>query len=391
MKIKHHIHRHVGTHHINTWEKFLLVFLIVFSGVFSMGYAVSAYPEIFKTEIAVLKTENVKPEEPVVISFSVPVFAKNYDSGIIINPAQDYELRWQNSGKELVILPSGFWQSGTRYEITFPPAKNIMLSSVPARTVSFSTPKYPEVISVIPGDGEPNVSLDIEDPIVVNLKNSASDFFLKFTLNSEEENVSVENNVKKTQFKLLPKDGTEYQTRYNLKIYARYAKNKQGEYKKIHESAFTTAPPPNIVWDKDYKIRLEQARKYTPARIKDGRYIDINLSAQVMSIFEGGKLLDSFMVSSGKRGMDTPKGTTQIYNKFPRAYSREYGLFMPYWMAIAPSGKYGLHELPEWPGGYKEGAAHLGIPVSHGCVRMGVGTAERVYNFAEVGTPVIIY
>jgi lipoprotein-anchoring transpeptidase ErfK/SrfK len=97
------------------------------------------------------------------------------------------------------------------------------------------------------------------------------------------------------------------------------------------------------------------------------------------------------MISSGKRGMDTPKGSFQIRNKFPRAWSKKYGLFMPYWMAIVPSGQFGIHELPEWPGGYKEGQNHLGTPVSHGCVRLGVGPAKIVYDWAEIGTAVIVH
>jgi lipoprotein-anchoring transpeptidase ErfK/SrfK len=64
---------------------------------------------------------------------------------------------------------------------------------------------------------------------------------------------------------------------------------------------------------------------------------------------------------------------------------------MPYWMAIVPGGKFGIHELPEWPGGYKEGANHLGTPVSHGCVRLGVGPAQTVYNWADIGTPVVVH
>jgi lipoprotein-anchoring transpeptidase ErfK/SrfK len=55
------------------------------------------------------------------------------------------------------------------------------------------------------------------------------------------------------------------------------------------------------------------------------------------------------------------------------------------------TGSFGLHELPIWPNGYREGQDHLGIPVSHGCIRLGVGPAQFLYNWAEVGTPVIIY
>jgi lipoprotein-anchoring transpeptidase ErfK/SrfK len=122
-----------------------------------------------------------------------------------------------------------------------------------------------------------------------------------------------------------------------------------------------------------------------------GKYIDINLKSQIMTIFENGKLLDAYLVSTGKRGMETKQGQFAVHNKFPRAWSKKYGLYMPYWMAMVPSGEFGIHELPEWPGGYKEGQNHLGIPVSHGCIRLGVGPAERVYNWAELKTPVLIH
>jgi lipoprotein-anchoring transpeptidase ErfK/SrfK len=29
--------------------------------------------------------------------------------------------------------------------------------------------------------------------------------------------------------------------------------------------------------------------------------------------------------------------------------------------------------------------------VSHGCIRLGIGPAETLYNWTEVGTPVYIY
>ncbi len=126
------------------------------------------------------------------------------------------------------------------------------------------------------------------------------------------------------------------------------------------------------------------------AKFKEGRYVDINLSKQVLSIFENGSNQGNFRISSGKRGMNTPTGTFNIMNKRKRAWSNKYKLFMPYWMQFTNQG-HGLHELPEWPSGYKEGANHLGVPVSHGCVRLGVGSAETVFHFVEVGTPIYIH
>jgi len=117
--------------------------------------------------------------------------------------------------------------------------------------------------------------------------------------------------------------------------------------------------------------------------------IVIDISEQNLKAYEGDKIFLDTKVSTGRIGMPTPLGNFNILSKNPRAWSSKYGLYMPYWMAFTTKG-HGLHELPEWPGGYKEGANHLGVRVSHGCVRLGIGPAKQLYDWAEIGTPVII-
>lgn len=120
------------------------------------------------------------------------------------------------------------------------------------------------------------------------------------------------------------------------------------------------------------------------------KWIQIDLSEQKMYLYEDKKIIDEFLVSSGKSGMETPIGEFMVYGKKDRAWSKMAGLWMPLWMMIEPRKGIGIHELPEWPNGYKEGADHLGTAVSHGCIRLGVGPAEIVYNWAEIGTRVEI-
>jgi hypothetical protein len=151
------------------------------------------------------------------------------------------------------------------------------------------------------------------------------------------------------------------------------------------------APVPPVVRDKDPKKRLDEARIFAKPQILEGKYIDVSLAHQNMVLFENGEFVDAYLISSGKRGMETPTGTYYTQNKVPRAWSRAYGLYMPNWMALVSSGSIGIHELPEWPGGYKEGANHLGTPVSHGCIRLGEGAAKRVYDWADLGTTVIVH
>lgn len=117
--------------------------------------------------------------------------------------------------------------------------------------------------------------------------------------------------------------------------------------------------------------------------------IRIDRQNQLLSYFAGDVRLGLFPVSTGKPGWETPRGEFAVIEKHPRRWSHLASLWMPYWLMFDARG-YGIHELPEWPGGYKEGQDHLGTPVSHGCVRLGVGPAEELYNFAEMGTKVYV-
>jgi len=122
---------------------------------------------------------------------------------------------------------------------------------------------------------------------------------------------------------------------------------------------------------------------------KLAKKITIDLSDQILTATLAGIPLAAWPVSTGKPGYATPTGNYQINNKVERAWSKTYGLWMPYWMSFI-GYQYGIHELPEWPGGIKEGVNHLGIPVSHGCVRLGIGPAAWLYNWAEIGTQVYV-
>lgn len=115
----------------------------------------------------------------------------------------------------------------------------------------------------------------------------------------------------------------------------------------------------------------------------------VNLKKQVMERRLDNIQFDSYKVSTGKPGMTTPVGTFKVLQKNPRAWSSSAKLWMPYWMHFSGRG-HGIHELPEWPSGKKEGESHLGKPVSHGCVRLGVGAAKKIYDWSPVGTPVIV-
>lgn len=125
--------------------------------------------------------------------------------------------------------------------------------------------------------------------------------------------------------------------------------------------------------------------------VKIPQRIAINLKAQKLFYLVNDIEIKQFTISSGKASTPTPKGEFKIVSKYKKAWSRTYGLWMPFWMSINKSGSLGIHELPIWPGGYREGRAHLGTPVSHGCVRLGIGPAEYLFDRVASGTRVTIY
>jgi lipoprotein-anchoring transpeptidase ErfK/SrfK len=129
-----------------------------------------------------------------------------------------------------------------------------------------------------------------------------------------------------------------------------------------------------------------------PGRFK-GKYIEVVLSQQKMYIFIGKKLINIFLISSGRMGMNTPAGRYKILWKTTWAKCKDsdeyYSCFMPYSMFFTNEG-HAIHELPIIDG-WREGSWHLGVPVSHGCIRLGIGPAAWMYNWTPIGTPVIIH
>lgn len=128
------------------------------------------------------------------------------------------------------------------------------------------------------------------------------------------------------------------------------------------------------------------------------KYIEIDIRQQTMYLWEGGNNIATHRVSTGLY-YPTPPGTYHILNKAPNAYSDIYHVWMPYWMAFYLDPKVnaylGIHELPYWVTGdgqeIRRPRNFIGSPHTGGCVSLDLGEAKLVYDWAEVGMPVIVY
>jgi lipoprotein-anchoring transpeptidase ErfK/SrfK len=116
--------------------------------------------------------------------------------------------------------------------------------------------------------------------------------------------------------------------------------------------------------------------------------IEVSLSEQRLYMKEGDRIVGSFLISSGK-WTPTPKGEWRIWTKLRytrmKGGSKSLGTFydlpnVPYTMYYNQG--YGIH------GAYWH--SNFGQPMSHGCINMKPEEAGIVYNWASVGTRVII-
>jgi LysM repeat protein len=115
----------------------------------------------------------------------------------------------------------------------------------------------------------------------------------------------------------------------------------------------------------------------------DGKRFVIDLSEQRLYAYEGDTMVRTTLVSTGLPGTPTVTGTYYIYLRYPSQHMRGPGYDLPGVPYVQYFYKgYGLH------GTYWHN--NFGQPMSHGCVNMPTAEAEWAYNWASIGTPVIV-
>ena len=120
------------------------------------------------------------------------------------------------------------------------------------------------------------------------------------------------------------------------------------------------------------------------------KWIEVDLSEQRTTAYERAKPVNTFTVATGVRGHDTPVGEYSIWLKV-RSQTMKGG--------SKADGDY--YDIPnvEWVSYfYQDYAIHgawwrkvFGYPASHGCVNMTNDDAHWVYDWAPVGTKVIVH
>lgn len=102
--------------------------------------------------------------------------------------------------------------------------------------------------------------------------------------------------------------------------------------------------------------------------------VNIDLSAQRMTLSYGGRTQESWPISSGRAGFATPRGVFRPQWAAKMWFSRKYdNAPMPH--AVFFNGGVAVHAT--------QATGMLGRPASHGCVRLSAANARRFYNLVH--------
>ena len=114
------------------------------------------------------------------------------------------------------------------------------------------------------------------------------------------------------------------------------------------------------------------------------RWIDVDLSQQTMTAYEGSTPVRSTLVSSGLPATPTPTGQFRVYVMYVSTTMSGPGYYLtgvPYTLYFYRG--YALH------GTYWH--SNFGHPMSHGCINLPTPEAQWIYNWASIGTLINIH
>ncbi len=128
----------------------------------------------------------------------------------------------------------------------------------------------------------------------------------------------------------------------------------------------------------NYSVHFDPPTKAVknPANVK----VKLSTGAQRVYVMEGNEVLLATPCSVGTASTPTPLGTFTIYSKVAnrrRISSPGAGYPMTFWMEFKSA--YGMHW--GWVKPY---------PCTHGCVRLPIKSAQKIFSMVKTGTPLII-
>lgn len=148
-------------------------------------------------------------------------------------------------------------------------------------------------------------------------------------------------------------------------------------------------PNPNFVWvGQQLRVRAntqpESALGLVAAPADGKRWIEVDLTNQTLTAWQGDVPVMFTAISSGRSGTPTVTGRFAIGTRYKAQRMTGPGYDLP----NVPWVMY-FHQSYAIHGAYWHN--NFGVPMSHGCVNMRPNEAEMLYNWASAGTEVYVH
>lgn len=108
---------------------------------------------------------------------------------------------------------------------------------------------------------------------------------------------------------------------------------------------------------------------------KPGRYVEVDLTRQVMVLAEDGQPQMTYHISSGAPSTPSDLGRYTFYSKLPG--TNALGMFY----SVFYNRGEATHGYPSVPS----------YPASHGCIRNPLASSVQIYNWIPLGAPIWVY
>lgn len=121
-------------------------------------------------------------------------------------------------------------------------------------------------------------------------------------------------------------------------------------------------------------------------------WVDVKLGeTHTVTVYQGDQRLRHMLASGGRSDSPTPMGTYYTQDRGYHFWSRKFGEGGTYWIRLV--GQILIHSVPKDNCGNtkEEEHAKLGLPASHGCIRLDERDARWVFENLPPSTPVIIH
>jgi hypothetical protein len=326
--------------------------------------------------------------ETIVVHFPYAITEDEALKSFSIYPSIDGELQWLKELNELYFIPLEGFNPAQRYKVTIKKPFSFLNLTQSLIQIGSSADQYAFRPEKLPTKFNARISNEqtiyyitesgLKRPITL-------DVFYSYPGNREED-IKV---TDRQTLNLYP-DNTLISFDYDPKVF----RLENGVKRHIQNAETFNAL--GLDWNTIASVSRYELDSYPegePLLLKslphqkaaEGKFIDINLETMKLTMWENGLIVKELPVAGKGNPAISPtrKGLFTIEMKKEKYFSSLYRVWMPWSMQY--SGPYFIHGWPYWPNGQLLTSIYSG-----GCIRLNTDDAKKVYDFAEVGTFVLI-